>query len=170
VDAHPTLENGIIYIPSYDGALYALKRQGGEVFWRFDAGGSKDAVLEENRVFLPSSDGHVYALQKDNAKVLWQFELDRGTPTQLVVTDKVIIVGSTFQYLYVIDKETGKGLYRFNAGYDSGFSGSPAYDPSTHRVYFLSSAGNLYAFELRQPYRKIRPHGMALPYDFEPKI
>ncbi len=166
VDAHPQLENDLLYVPSYDGSLYALKRQGGEVLWRFDAGGSKNVVIEENRLFLPSSDGTIYCLQKNNAKVLWKFEMDRGVPTQVISTDRYIIVGSSFQYLYVLDKESGKGLYRFNAGYDSGFSGSPAYDSVNQRVYLLSGAGNLYSFQVRKPPRKIFARGMTDPYVF----
>jgi outer membrane protein assembly factor BamB len=166
VDAHPQLENGTIYIPSYDGALYALKRVNGDVIWRFDAGGSKDVVLEDTRLFLPSSDGSVYALQKSNAKVLWKFDLDRGVPTQLLVTDRYVIVGSSFQYLYVIDKESGKGVYRFNSGYESGFSGSPALDLINQRIYLLSQAGNLYSFMIRKPTRKVFARGQTDPYIF----
>ncbi|HUP56439.1 MAG TPA: PQQ-binding-like beta-propeller repeat protein [Bdellovibrionota bacterium] len=165
VDAHPVLENGTLYVPSYDGSLYALKRQGGDVLWRFDAGGSKNVLVEDQKLYLPSSEGTIYALQKNNAKVLWKFELDRGTPTQLVSTDKYIIVGSSFQYLYVIDKATGKGLYRYNVGYDSGFSGSPAYDHEKKRLYVLSGAGNLYQFHVTSP-RRQRPHGQSEPYRF----
>lgn len=166
VDAHPVLENGIVYIPSYDGALYALKRTGGEVLWRFDAGGSRQVVLEDQRIFLPSSNGTIYALEKSSSKVLWQFDLDRGSPTQLVVTDKHVIVGSSYQYLYVLDKTTGKGLYRFNSGDGSGFGGSPAFDSAQQRLYILSGAGNLYTFAMRQPARKTRPHGVTDPYMF----
>jgi outer membrane protein assembly factor BamB len=160
VDAHPVLEGGILYVPSYDGALYALKRQGGDVLWRFDAGGSKRVLLEDQRIFFPSSDGYVYALQKNNAKQLWKFELDHGTPTQLVSTDKYIIVASSFQYLYVLDKETGRGLYRFNVGFDSGFRGSPAFDADKGRLYILSGAGNLMQFMVT-PARRQRQHGQV---------
>lgn len=166
VNAHPVLENGIIYIPSYDGALYALKRQGGEVVWRFDAGGSKSVVVDDQSLFLPSSEGSIYSLQKNSGKMNWKFQLDHGTPTNLVVTDKYIIAGSSYQYLYVLDKLTGKGLYRFNVGYGSGFAGAPAFDPATQKLYILSGAGNLYAFSLRQPPRKIHPHGMTDPFEF----
>ena len=167
VDAHPVLENGIIYIPSYDGALYALKRANGDVLWRFDAGGgSKQVVIEDQKIYLPSSNGMIYALQKSNAKILWQFEMDKGSPTQVVVTDRHVLVGSSFQFLYAIDKETGKGVYRFNAGDGSGFAGSPAFDVAHQRLYMLSSAGNLYAFAMRQPPRKVRRHGSTEPYIF----
>lgn len=164
VDAHPIVEEGVIYVPSYDGALYALKRQGGAILWRFDAGGSKQVVLQDKNIYLPASDGTIYALQKDNAKVLWKFDLDRGSPTQLVVTDQYVIVGSSYQYLYAIDKNTGKGVYRYNVGFGSGFSGAPAYDSASRRLYLLSGAGNLYAFALRSPPRKIRTHGATDPF------
>jgi outer membrane protein assembly factor BamB len=160
VDAHPVLENGVIYVPSYDGALYALKRQGGDVLWRFDAGGSKRVIVEDTRIFFPSSEGSIFALQKSNAKQLWKFELDRGTPTQLVSTDKYIIVGSSFQYHYVLDKETGRGLYRFNVGFDSGFRGSPTFDPDKQRLYILSGGGNLMQFIITPP-RRQRPRGQV---------
>ena len=170
VNAHPVLENGIIYIPSYDGSLYALKRQGDEIVWKFDVGGSKDVVIEDQRLFLPASTGAIYSIQKNNAKINWKFELDKGTPTQIVVTDQYVIVGSSYQYLYVIDKNSGKGLYRYNVGYGSGFSGSPAFDPVTQHLYFLSASGNLYTFALRQPPKKIRHHGVTDPYRFMDKF
>ncbi len=166
VDAHPVLDDGVVYIPSYDGALYALKRQGGDVLWRFDAGGSKSVILDGPKVYLPSSEGAIYALQKSNAKVLWKFELDKGTPTNIVMTDRYIIAGSSYQYLYVIDKETGKGVYRFNAGFDSGFGGSPTYDASARRLYILSHAGNLYSFMIRKGDAKVMPHGQTDGYIF----
>jgi outer membrane protein assembly factor BamB len=166
VNAHPVLENGVIYVPSYDGALYALKRSGGDILWRFDAGGSKNVALSEDSLFLPSSDGWVYSLQKNNAKIQWKFQLDHGVPTQLVITDQYVIVASSYQYLYLIDKVTGKGVYRFNAGYNSGFSGSPLFDPHARNLYVLSGAGNLYAFELRKRQKKAYPHGALDPYVF----
>jgi outer membrane protein assembly factor BamB len=146
VNAHPVLENAVIYIASYDGALYAIHYPKNEILWKIDAGGSKDISLEEDHLFFPSSSGAIYSIDKKNAKINWKFELDRGTPTQLIITKKYVIFGSSYQYLYVIDKSSGKGLYRFNVGFRSGFFGSPAFDPISQRVYFLSSSGNLYSF------------------------
>ncbi|MBL7715770.1 MAG: PQQ-binding-like beta-propeller repeat protein [Bdellovibrionales bacterium] len=150
VDSHPVVSDGMIYVSSYDGSLYALKRQGGQVVWKFDSGASKAVLVEKNRIYLPSVDGWVYALDKASAKVVWKFELDRGTPTDFAATDKQLIFGSSQRYLYVLEKETGKATYRFDASYESGFASAPAFDPATGRSYFLSSGGNLYAFQLRK--------------------
>lgn len=166
INAHPVLEEGIIYVPAYDGSLYALRRQGGDVLWQFDSGGSKDVVLEDDKLYLPSSDGFIYALQKSNAKILWKFELDHGTPTRLAMTQKFLVVGSSDRYLYVLDKITGKGVYRFNVGYGSGFYSSPAYDPKSNRLYVLSNAGNLYSFAFSTHQSKARKRGSVDFFSF----
>ncbi|MGE0615073.1 MAG: PQQ-binding-like beta-propeller repeat protein [Bacteriovoracia bacterium] len=166
VDATPVLVDRTIYIASYDGALYALDRSTRNVHWRVDAGGSKRVEIEGNRIYLPSSDGNIYAIARDSGKQLWKFELDGGAPTQVIVTDKQIIVGSSYQYLYVLDKANGTGLYRFNAGYGSGFSGSPLYEAKNHRLYLLSGGGNLMAFTVRQPRTKTYKLGASDPYRF----
>ncbi|MBS1961471.1 MAG: PQQ-binding-like beta-propeller repeat protein [Bdellovibrionales bacterium] len=150
VDAAPVLMGDTIYEPSYDGALYAMKRKGGETVWRFDGGGARKVSVDDAAIYLPSSNGTVYALAKANAKVLWQFELDRGVPTSIVLTDRFVIFASSHQYLYVLDKATGKGLYRYNVGDGSGFSSNPVYDKATDSFYILSMAGNLYQFNVRK--------------------
>lgn len=168
VDAQPVLERGLIYVPSYDGALYALKRENGDTVWRFDSGGSRQITLEGERLYLPASDGYVYALQKNNGKVIWKFELDLGVPTPVVPTDKHLIVGSSGQYLYLLDKESGRGIYRYNAGHGQGFNTRPVFDFSTSKVYALSGTGNLYAFQMRAPDRKKRKLGGTDGYVWDP--
>ena len=66
----------------------------------------------------------------------------------------------------VFNKSTGTPLYRYDVGYGSGFYGSPAFDSDQQNLYILSNSGNLYAFKLRQPPRKLRPHGKTDPYGF----
>ncbi|MBC7386027.1 MAG: PQQ-binding-like beta-propeller repeat protein [Cryobacterium sp.] len=156
VDASPVLSGDTVYIPSYDGALYSLRRKGGDTLWRFDAGGARKVTIDQSVIYLPSSNGSVYALSQANAKVLWQFDIDRGVPTSIVITERYAIFASSHQYLYVVDKVTGKGLYRFNVGDGSGFSSNPVFDSSTESLYLLSMAGNLYQF-------KIRPEGAKRP-------
>lgn len=149
VDATPVRNGELLYVPSYDGALYALTRSG-EIKWRADVGGSRSVSFDGELLYVPSSDGRIYAIQRATGKTVWQFELDRGTPTQIIVSGDLLVFGSSQQYLYAIDKKTGQGRYRYNVGYGSGFAGSPTYDAATRRVYLLSGAGNLYAFRVTQ--------------------
>ncbi len=166
VDASPVLDNGILYLASYDGSFYALKRKDGSVIWRFDAGGSRKATLNGEILYLPSTDGTVYALQKASGKPVWKFELDGGTPTSVVSTDRHLIFGSTFQYLYVLDKDSGKGLYRYNVGNGSGFSGTPLFDDAHQKFYILSGAGNLMTFTVRPQQKEGMARWSTDPYAF----
>lgn len=167
VDAEAVVDRDRVFIPAYDGALYALRRTNGDVLWRFDAGGSRTVTLQAGRLLLPSSDGFVYALDPEGGKLLWKFELDGGVPTQIVATEHYAVVGSSFQYLYVLKADTGDLVSRFNSGWGSGFSGSLAFDSSNNRLYALSMAGNLYAFTLKQPgWLRQRRFGQSHPYRF----
>ncbi len=167
VDASPVIEGDAMFVPSYDGALYALRRTTGDILWRFDAGGSKSALIENGKLYLPSSDGHVYALEISSGKQLWKFDLDEGVPTQIVNTGRYLVFGSSHQYLYAIERETGALAYRYNVGWGSGFAGAPAYDAATKRLYILSSGGNLYSFLVRGPESiRTRKLGQTDPYRF----
>ncbi len=151
VDAPVLMDESRIYVPAYDGSLFCLKKNDGEVIWKIDAGGARSILLDDSRLIFPSTDGFVYALDKKSGKQLWKFELDGGVPTDVVAADRYWIVASSAQYFYALDRMTGEGVYRFNAGWDSGFNGPPAFDPATHRIYALSSAGNLYSWLIRKP-------------------
>ncbi len=166
IDARPLYSEGILYVPSYDGALYAIDRKTKKINWRVDSGGSKSVFLEKGKIYFPSSDGFIYCLDKISGKKLWNFELDRGIPTALVVTPKYLIFGSSHEYLYVLNKENGKGVYRWQVGAQSGFNGTPVYDQNNGRIYFLSNAGNLYAFSLTYIPGRDRPRGRTYPYHF----
>ncbi|MCC7441444.1 MAG: PQQ-binding-like beta-propeller repeat protein [Bdellovibrionales bacterium] len=156
VDAHPVKNGSTVYVPSYDGQVYALDARTQEVQWKADAGGSRQVLVDDARVILPSSDGHVYALSKESGKTLWKFELDGGVPTQVVQAGPYLVFGSTYQYLYALESATGRLVYRFNAGHGTGFYGNPTLDASGKRIYVLSGAGNLYALAVKDKERNSR--------------
>ncbi len=170
VDASPVLDGDTLYVPSYDGALYALKRKDGEILWRFDAGGNRDVRVERDRLLLASSDGTIYALQKSNAKELWKFVLDGGVPTGIVEESGRLYVGSSQQFLYVLDPASGRGLYRFNAGVDSGFSSDLLLDAKNQRLYAFSGGGNLYSFLVRPERTEKRKPWAIDPYAFDASL
>jgi outer membrane protein assembly factor BamB len=166
VDAPVVLEKDVLYVPSFDGYLYALKRKGGEVIWKVDVGGCRAVVLDDQRLFLPGNDGTVRAIQTSNGKELWKFELDSGVPTSIASNDKYLVFGSSHEYLYALDRATGQLVWRYQVGAGGGFSTSPLIDAGKQRLYVLSGGGNLMAYSFRQP-PKARPHGRIDGYQFE---
>lgn len=144
VDAMPVVDGTRLYIPSYDGELYALDRNGGKVLWHIDVGGSRRVLLEDRTLYLASSNGHIYSINKDTGRIGWKFELDEGTPTTLLSRGNYLAFGSSRQYFYVIHKGDGTLAYRFNAGLRSGFVAAPV--AHENDIFALSSFGNLYVF------------------------
>jgi outer membrane protein assembly factor BamB len=169
LDASPIVQGNEIYIPSYDGAFYTLRREGGEVLWKFDAGGARTVRLSADSIWLSSSNGTLYRLSRQSGKVLYEFELDKPAPTSVALTDDYVILGSTYQYLYVLDRESGEVVYRFNAGDGSGFASDPVLDPERRAFYILSQGGNLYQFFLRdlKHLQKVSPSAPLDPYGFQ---
>jgi outer membrane protein assembly factor BamB len=166
VDAHPVLDGNVLYIAAYDGALHALDRRTRQVLWKFDAGGGKDITVEGDRIFLPSSDGNVYALQRSNGRQIWKFEADGGAPTRVIPTPRGLVFGSSYQYLYLLDRE-GKAHFRYDVGHGSGFSADPIFDEKSRRLTLLSDNGVLYSFLVRDESSLIHVEAATDPYDFD---
>jgi outer membrane protein assembly factor BamB len=147
VDAEFTLADGIVYVPAYDGALYALDAKTGNTVWVRDAlGGSKKVSVMDQMVVVPSSSGTLYALDLKTGKDIWKFDMDSGIPSDVVVTQKHVIVASSSEFLYALERDTGNMVYRYDVGYGSGFSGGLAFDATRNWVYALSRGGNLMSF------------------------
>ena len=140
----PLIDGDRIFVPSYDGGLYALERSKGKLLWYIDVGGSRKVVLEGKQLYLASSTGQVLSVNKDSGRIAWRFEIDNGTPTSLVLHENFLAFGSSQQYFYAIHKGDGSLAYRFNAGHRSGFVSSPV--QSERDIFAFSSFGNLYVF------------------------
>jgi outer membrane protein assembly factor BamB len=147
VDAEFLMKDDIVYVPAYDNALYALNSKTGNPVWVNEGmGGSKKVTLENGVLYAPTSTGELYALDAKTGKQIWKFELDEGISSDVVVLDRHVVIASSSEYLYAVNKQTGEMEYRFNIGYGSGFSGGLAYDPTRNWIYALSRGGNLLSF------------------------
>jgi len=143
--------DGVVYVPTYDQALYALNAKTGSPIWvKEGMGGSRKVTLSHGVLYAPSSQGKLFALDPKTGKEFWNFELDDGVPSDVVVTDRHVLFSSTHEYLYALDRATGKLEYRYQVGYESGFSGGLAYDSAKQFLYALSRGGNLYSFRYLQ--------------------
>lgn len=147
VNAEFLLKDNQVFVPAYDGALYALDSRSGATIWAKEGlGGSKKVALQDGVVYAPSSSGVLHALDAKTGNELWRFELDSGIPSDVLVMSKHVVVSSSSEYLYAVDKTNGKIVYRYQVGYGSGFSGGLTLDPARNWIYVLSRGGNLMAF------------------------
>lgn len=144
-----------VYVSAYDNDLYALDAKTGATLWILpQAGGAKGVQFMDGTLYVPSSSGHVYAVDATKGQTKWKFELDSVTTSGVTVLQNYVVVASSAEYLYLLDRTTGKLLDRIDMGYKSGFSGPFVADPSRPWIYGLSRGGNLVALSIEaKPFR-----------------
>ncbi|HEX8138857.1 MAG TPA: PQQ-binding-like beta-propeller repeat protein [Pyrinomonadaceae bacterium] len=158
VRSSPTLSDGILYVGSSDGHLYALDAKTGAEAWRFNAGSpvtSSPAVAGGN-VYLGTYDGRFVALRAGSGEVVWTVKTGReaalawgyesgdfftSSPT---VFDGRVLFGSGDGSLYAVESATGRQLWKFETG--GRVRSTPAVDEGT--VFVGSFDGSLYAVDL----------------------
>ena len=117
VESSPAVVNGVVYIGSDDGNLYALNASTGQKMWSFSTGGVQPVLdapaVELGVVYIGSYDGVLYALNAATGKQLWSFATGSnpivGAPT--VVNGVVYVSGGIPETLYALNANTGKMLW-----------------------------------------------------------
>lgn len=118
-----------------------------KVFWQYDTKGpiwGRIAVLN-NLLVVASRSGKVVALQPQNGRILWENQVTRlgDIVGGAVVWQNNVYLGSTDQYLYALDLETGKTVWKTQC---KGFiQCSPAVEDRA--VYVGTADGSVYAID-----------------------
>ena len=123
----PAIINGQILIGSKDGCIYNIDEVSGRVKWKFKTEGivrSSPAVLD-NTVYVGDSGGNFFAIGLGSGKLQWRFEMEghnlqnekfsfdrRAIIASPVVTGNKVVIGGRDGFLYCLDKNTGKQIWR----------------------------------------------------------
>jgi len=125
VQAAPVVADGVLYVGSNDGSLYALDSEAGEERWRFSTDGpiTGAAAVADGSVYFASGDGYAYAVNAESGEQRWRYfaaelnpdtdtllpeDQDRGSITSSVmVVDGLVYVSSNSFKITAIDAETG---------------------------------------------------------------
>jgi outer membrane protein assembly factor BamB len=118
----PAIGDGVVYLGSEAGMLYAVEMETGREVWRFETGGPvfHPPLVYNELVLFGSWDGHLRAVNTDSGKLVWDFEAGRvdwkvhdifinGIPT---VLDGVAYFSSEDFNVYAVNIETGRELWR----------------------------------------------------------
>ncbi len=138
----PALANGIVYVGSNDGILYAIKAADGTLAWKFKAnlGISSSPAVDNGVVYFNSVDGYIYAVTADTGQLKWKFRTEgerrfaapgiHGIPpshemmpdpfdvflSSPVVVNGRVYIGSGDHNVYAIDAATGTLAWKFTTG------------------------------------------------------
>src|SRR6202034_397736 len=100
----PTLANGVIYVGSYDGNVYAVNAATGAKVWAFLTGGlvfSSPAVAN-GVVYVGSDDKNVYALNAATGAKLWSYTTGYDVVSSPAVVNGVVYIGSEDGKVYAL--------------------------------------------------------------------
>jgi eukaryotic-like serine/threonine-protein kinase len=145
IGSSPTLVNGVLYVGTDDGNLYAIDAVRGKRLWSFPTGGiirSSPAVVR-GVVYTGSRDDNLYAIDAVRGKRLWSFPTGGKIDSSPAVARGVVYAGSGDGKLYAVDAVTGKRLWSFPT--DGSIDSSPAV--ANGEVYAASQGGKLYVFD-----------------------
>ena len=115
----PVVANGIAYIPSGFGDLYAVSVNTGEFLWGFWAYADIEAspAVTNGVVYVGSFDGYpdnLFALNAQTGDILWQYETTTGQiqgEGALAVSNGVLYVGTNLG-LEALNAKTGALLWK----------------------------------------------------------
>ncbi len=113
-----TLENGTIFVGTYDNNLYALNASNGQFLWKHASEGgivSRPAVVD-GMVLFGSDDGRFYSVSMKNGRLNWTFRAEAPIRTSPAVAEGRVVFGSDDGYLYAIDLSTNRLVWRFETG------------------------------------------------------
>ncbi|MBS1501058.1 MAG: PQQ-binding-like beta-propeller repeat protein [Bacteroidetes bacterium] len=136
----PAIYNGMVYIGSGDGNLYAVGEKSGSLVWKFTTGGAvhSSPAVYNDVVYFGSFDGYYYAVNAKTGKLIWRFK-----------TAGERLVGAKGLWTMKPKDEYMDDPFDF-------FLSSPvrSADNKNPLVYFGSSDGNLYALDARSGKKK----------------
>lgn len=120
------VDDGVVYVPSYDGHLYALDAVRGTQLWSFDAGGAVDSMplLDGDTIYVKLPTDALFALSRETGRELWSARPENapamGTGpsnwSPLVLHDGKLLYGSLDGRIHAVDAESGREVWASVAG------------------------------------------------------
>jgi serine/threonine protein kinase len=106
---------GIVYVGSTDGNMYALDATNGYNSWRFRTNGPivSSPIEHKGYVYFGSADGNFYCLNAQTSRERWKFQCDKPIVSSPIVYRNSVYFGGTDEYIYCVDADNGKERWRF---------------------------------------------------------
>ncbi len=117
----PAIRDGVAYVGSYDGKVYAITLRDGQKRWAYNVGEPIESspLLLEELLVLGAGDGKVYALDLVTGKPRWTAETGgkvNASPNLAALNDgtEVILVGSYDGKLHCFEAKSGKPKWAYD--------------------------------------------------------
>jgi outer membrane protein assembly factor BamB len=130
----PTVDDGVVYVPSYNGILYGLDASDGEEIWNASVNGivaSSPAVTDDS-VYIGNYHGEFYSIDKQTGEIRWKSTVNKVSKSSPAVTENTVVFGDEDGVMYGLSRETGEVAWSYSTS--TPILSSPAV--ADGRVYF----------------------------------
>jgi outer membrane protein assembly factor BamB len=120
IASSPFVYKNLVLAGSNDGYLYALDRRAGKEIWKFRTGDliASSPIVWDGKIYIGSYDCNMYCLNVEGNEV-WRFRTGAeiwSLQASSSVYDGVLYFASMDGYVYALDAETGKEVWRVMTG------------------------------------------------------
>jgi len=149
--ASPVVADGVVYVGSRDGQMYALDQANGELRWRVSHDVSwamSSPAVSGDALFSGTSDGlWVHRVDVTTGEEIWRFVGAGYTWSSPALVGNTVYIGDGGGYLRAIDAESGQERWSLRTG--GGVYSSPWVEDGV--VYVGADDGVVYAVDGESP-------------------
>lgn len=108
IDGQFIIEDGIIFVSSYQGKLAAVQAIDGSVLWSRNFSSYQSIVADGEALYLSSDNSHIWSIDRRTGSAFWKQEAlqARKITAPLLIGDK-LIVADLEGYVHWLDKSDG---------------------------------------------------------------
>ncbi len=119
IDGDPLVQDGIIYVATYQGEVAALEEASGALLWRRKFSSYSRMAADRYNVYASDAEGSVWALDADNGSARWrQRALHNRQLSDVALVGGVVAVGDFEGYVHFLSPDDGAFLARVRVGSD----------------------------------------------------
>jgi outer membrane protein assembly factor BamB len=168
VESSSAVVNGVAYVGSNDGNVYALDAATGAQAWSFATGGAviSSPAVANGVVYVGSYDHKVYALNAATGAELWSFATGGIVTSSPAVANGMVYVGSEDGKVYALIANNGAEAWSFTT--DGRVDSSPAVANGV--VYADTDGGSVYALSAAAGTKLWNYTNISFPFSSSPTV
>ena len=112
------VQDGILFVPSYDHNLYALEAGSGKFLWKYATQGGlpRKPAVYDNNIYVGSEDNILHAISRRTGSMIWQYQGSGPFRSSPAIAQGHVFIGCDDGYLYAINLTTGRLAWQMDAG------------------------------------------------------
>ncbi|NLL90023.1 MAG: PQQ-binding-like beta-propeller repeat protein [Dehalococcoidales bacterium] len=110
--ANPVVENGVVYVATYSGKIFAYDTASGNLLWKYPTEGYVrgiigDFIIDNGKIYFAAVGGMVTALNAETQQVVWQYDTKDTLWASPCLDGDTLYVASYDKKLFAINVSSG---------------------------------------------------------------